>query len=73
MDHENLTVTEIDINANVDELIKDQYLAAELEEVIKLQKYAKEVRFIRFMLKQKSTCLNRVLLTGWSFAQRRQN
>lgn len=46
MEHENLTVTEIDINGNVDELIQDQYLAAELDEVIRLQKYAKEVRFL---------------------------
>lgn len=42
---QDLTVTSIDVNAKVDDLIKDQYLAAELDEVIRLQKYAKEVCF----------------------------
>lgn len=45
MSEENLTVTPIDAN-NVDDIIKDQYLAAELDEVIRLQKYAKEVRMV---------------------------
>jgi hypothetical protein len=47
MADENLTVTQIDAHA-VDDIIKDQYLAAELDEVIRMQKYAKEVGFLDF-------------------------
>jgi len=42
---ENLTVTQIDVNTSVDDIIKDQYLAAELDEVVRLQNYAKENKF----------------------------
>ncbi|KAI6198494.1 hypothetical protein M3Y96_00525000 [Aphelenchoides besseyi] len=41
MEDESLTVTELNANTNVDDLISDQYLAAELDEVIRLQNYAK--------------------------------
>jgi len=42
---QNLTVTQIGPNSNVDDIIKDQYLAAELDEVIRLQQYAKDNKF----------------------------
>jgi hypothetical protein len=43
MNREKLTVSEIGSNENVDESIKNQYLRADLEEVIELQMDSKKV------------------------------
>ncbi|KAI6221897.1 Stearoyl-CoA 9-desaturase [Aphelenchoides fujianensis] len=45
MEDESLTVTELNADTQVDDLIADQYLAAELDEVIRLQNYAKSNKF----------------------------
>ncbi|KAI6230291.1 Fatty acid desaturase [Aphelenchoides fujianensis] len=45
MEDESLTLTELNADTQVDDLIADQYLAAELDEVIRLQNYAKSNKF----------------------------
>jgi hypothetical protein len=42
MNREKLTVSEIGIEEDVDKSIKNQYLRADLEEVVELQKYAED-------------------------------